>query len=175
MRRRQQQKRWKRCLVRFDWLRKDTSVDVYGCWLFVLLRAFLEGTKTLLLVASWNRDILKNIYAEFCHWTSELIFPGLLNFGDLLQLNMIGHLVSWVVLGRVEDSSIPEPILLTIFAGEREDSITRWRNRFWLVQSLDRPFASFLQGRDSPIVKHYPQIKNPCFVTCVNSALCSKS
>jgi hypothetical protein len=28
-------------------------------------------------------------------------------------------------------------------------------------------------GRDSPIVKHYPQIKNPCFVTCVNSALCS--
>jgi predicted transcriptional regulator len=29
------------------------------------------------------------------------------------------------------------------------------------------------QGRDSPILKHYPQIKNPCFVTCVNSALCS--
>jgi hypothetical protein len=28
-------------------------------------------------------------------------------------------------------------------------------------------------GRDSPVVKHYPQIKNPCFVTCVNSALCS--
>jgi hypothetical protein len=24
------------------------------------------------------------------------------------------------------------------------------------------------QGRDSPIVKHYPQIKNACFVTCVN-------
>jgi hypothetical protein len=29
------------------------------------------------------------------------------------------------------------------------------------------------QGRDSPIVKHYPQIKNPCFVTGVNSALWS--
>jgi hypothetical protein len=29
------------------------------------------------------------------------------------------------------------------------------------------------QGRDSPILKHYPQIKNPCFVTCVNSVLCS--
>jgi hypothetical protein len=34
---------------------------------------------------------------------------------------------------------------------------------------------SSVQGRDSPIVKHYPQIKNACFVTCVNSALCSKS
>jgi hypothetical protein len=31
----------------------------------------------------------------------------------------------------------------------------------------------YFQGRDSPIVKHYPQIKNPCFVTCVNFALCS--
>jgi hypothetical protein len=30
-------------------------------------------------------------------------------------------------------------------------------------------------GRDSPIVKHDPQIKNPCFVICVNSALCSLS
>jgi hypothetical protein len=30
-----------------------------------------------------------------------------------------------------------------------------------------------VQGRDSPIVKHYPQIKKPWFVTCVNSALCS--
>jgi hypothetical protein len=29
------------------------------------------------------------------------------------------------------------------------------------------------QERDSPIAKHYPQLKNPCFVTCVNSALCS--
>jgi hypothetical protein len=28
-------------------------------------------------------------------------------------------------------------------------------------------------GRDSPIVKHYSLIKNSCFVTCVNSALCS--
>jgi alpha-1,3/alpha-1,6-mannosyltransferase len=31
------------------------------------------------------------------------------------------------------------------------------------------------QGRDSPIVKHYSSIKNPCFVTCVNYALCSYS
>jgi hypothetical protein len=29
------------------------------------------------------------------------------------------------------------------------------------------------QGRDSPIIKHYSLIKNPCFVTCVNSTLCS--
>jgi hypothetical protein len=29
------------------------------------------------------------------------------------------------------------------------------------------------QGRDLPIVKHYSSIKNYCFVTCVNSALCS--
>jgi hypothetical protein len=29
------------------------------------------------------------------------------------------------------------------------------------------------QGRDSPIVKHYSKIKNPCFVTSVNTALCS--
>jgi hypothetical protein len=29
------------------------------------------------------------------------------------------------------------------------------------------------QGRDSPIVKHYSFIKNPCFVSCVNYALCS--
>jgi hypothetical protein len=29
------------------------------------------------------------------------------------------------------------------------------------------------QGRDSPIVKHYFSIKNSCFVTCGNSALCS--
>jgi hypothetical protein len=28
-------------------------------------------------------------------------------------------------------------------------------------------------GRDSPIVKHDPQIRNPCFVTCVNSPLFS--
>jgi hypothetical protein len=28
-------------------------------------------------------------------------------------------------------------------------------------------------GCDSPIVKHYSLIKNSCFVTCVNSALCS--
>jgi hypothetical protein len=31
------------------------------------------------------------------------------------------------------------------------------------------------QGRDSPIVKHYSSIKNSCFVTCVNSAICSLS
>jgi hypothetical protein len=31
------------------------------------------------------------------------------------------------------------------------------------------------QGRDSPIVKHYSKIKNPCFVTVVNYALCSYS
>jgi hypothetical protein len=31
------------------------------------------------------------------------------------------------------------------------------------------------QGRDSPIVKHYSLPKNPCFVTCANSALCSYS
>jgi hypothetical protein len=31
------------------------------------------------------------------------------------------------------------------------------------------------RGCNSPIVKHYPQIKKPCFVTCVNSALCSES
>jgi ATP-dependent DNA helicase Q4 len=29
------------------------------------------------------------------------------------------------------------------------------------------------QGRDSPIFQNYSKIKNPCFVTCVNSALCS--
>jgi hypothetical protein len=29
------------------------------------------------------------------------------------------------------------------------------------------------QGRDSPIVKHWSSIKHSCFVTCVNSALCS--
>jgi hypothetical protein len=28
-------------------------------------------------------------------------------------------------------------------------------------------------GRDSPIIKHYPQFKNPCFVNCVNSDLCN--
>jgi hypothetical protein len=28
-------------------------------------------------------------------------------------------------------------------------------------------------GRNSPIVKHYSSIKNPCFVTCINYALCS--
>jgi translation initiation factor 2 beta subunit (eIF-2beta)/eIF-5 len=33
--------------------------------------------------------------------------------------------------------------------------------------------ANANKERDSPIVKHYPQIKNPCFVSCVNSALCS--
>jgi hypothetical protein len=32
-----------------------------------------------------------------------------------------------------------------------------------------------IQGRDSPIVRHYSYIKNPCFVTCVNYALCSNS
>jgi hypothetical protein len=31
------------------------------------------------------------------------------------------------------------------------------------------------QGSDSPIVKHYSLTKNPCFVTCANSALCSYS
>jgi hypothetical protein len=31
------------------------------------------------------------------------------------------------------------------------------------------------QGRDSPIVKHYSEFKNPCFVTCVNYALCRYS
>jgi hypothetical protein len=30
-------------------------------------------------------------------------------------------------------------------------------------------------GRDSPIVKNCSSIKNPCFVTCVNSALFSNS
>jgi hypothetical protein len=43
-----------------------------------------------------------------------------------------------------------------------------------ITMILFTPFPGFL-GRDSPIVKYYPQIKNPCFVTCVNSALCSKS
>jgi hypothetical protein len=30
-------------------------------------------------------------------------------------------------------------------------------------------------GRDSPIAKHYSSIKNPSFLTCVNSTLCSQS
>jgi hypothetical protein len=29
------------------------------------------------------------------------------------------------------------------------------------------------QGRDSPIFKNDSYFKNPCFVTCVNSAFCS--
>jgi hypothetical protein len=36
-------------------------------------------------------------------------------------------------------------------------------------------FVIPVQGRDSPIVKHCSSIKNSCFVTCVNSALCSES
>jgi hypothetical protein len=32
--------------------------------------------------------------------------------------------------------------------------------------------TSTSQGRDSPIVRHYSSIKNSCFVTCVNSAIC---
>jgi hypothetical protein len=40
------------------------------------------------------------------------------------------------------------------------------------VLSLDVG-GTTIKGRDSPNVKHYPQIKNPFFVTCVNSALCS--
>jgi hypothetical protein len=32
---------------------------------------------------------------------------------------------------------------------------------------------SIAQGRNSPICKNYTLIKNPCFVTCVNSAFCS--
>jgi hypothetical protein len=50
-----------------------------------------------------------------------------------------------------------------------------------LAMLLECPFEDtqqrwnvVFQGRDSPIVKHYPQIKNPCFVSCVNYALCSK-
>jgi uridine kinase len=31
----------------------------------------------------------------------------------------------------------------------------------------------YVQGSDSPIVKHYSSINNSCFATCVNSALCS--
>jgi hypothetical protein len=35
------------------------------------------------------------------------------------------------------------------------------------------PFIYPALGRHSPIVKHSSSIKNSCFVTCVNSALCS--
>jgi hypothetical protein len=41
------------------------------------------------------------------------------------------------------------------------------------MKGMKEANAADKQGRDSPIVKHYPQIKNPCFATCVNYALCS--
>jgi magnesium-transporting ATPase (P-type) len=58
-----------------------------------------------------------------------------------------------------------------------------WRK---YIEQFNNPFILLLfasavisvamkQGRDSPIIKHYPQIKNTCFVTCVNSALRSNS
>jgi hypothetical protein len=43
-----------------------------------------------------------------------------------------------------------------------------------LVHAVDGRLEVELDlGRNSPIVKHYPKIKNPCFVSCVNSAICS--
>jgi hypothetical protein len=42
-----------------------------------------------------------------------------------------------------------------------------------LIKTSLNPILVYLQGRDSPIVKHYFSIKNSSFVTCVNSALCS--
>jgi hypothetical protein len=47
-----------------------------------------------------------------------------------------------------------------------------------LTKSIEEFVAKELdmfQGRDSSIVKHYSKLKNPCFVTCVNSALCGWS
>jgi hypothetical protein len=41
------------------------------------------------------------------------------------------------------------------------------------AQEYEETEPSASLGRDSPIVKHYSSIKNSCFVTCVNSALCS--
>jgi hypothetical protein len=46
--------------------------------------------------------------------------------------------------------------------------------RALLVDALEKLAAKEL-GRDSPIVKRYSSIKNSCFVTCVNSALCCSS
>jgi hypothetical protein len=43
------------------------------------------------------------------------------------------------------------------------------------IRDGDGAVAEVLQGRDSPIVKHYSSIKNSCFVNCVNDALCSYS
>jgi hypothetical protein len=42
-----------------------------------------------------------------------------------------------------------------------------------LIKTSLNPILVYLQGRDSPIVKHYFSIKNSCFVTFANSALCS--
>jgi hypothetical protein len=54
-------------------------------------------------------------------------------------------------------------------------SKTRPSTRFSsLSMAFDVLGFSFL-GRDSPMFKNYSYLKNPCFVTCVNYALCSYS
>jgi hypothetical protein len=64
----------------------------------------------------------------------------------------------------VDDPSIYDSTNSSV-ASEEESVILQ-------LSSTQRQILS-IQGRDSPIVRHYSSVKNSCFVTSVNSALCS--
>jgi hypothetical protein len=62
------------------------------------------------------------------------------------------------------------------FSCERHQTLCEGADRFREASRLAVVAARHRRkdlGRNSPIVKHYSSIKNSCFVTCVNSALCS--
>jgi hypothetical protein len=65
------------------------------------------------------------------------------------KLSTVNSQLNWTEWSSVGssllDSSIPQLILLAIFAGEREDSIPRWRNRFRLARVFFWDFEPFIQ------------------------------
>jgi hypothetical protein len=104
-------------------------------------------------------------------------FRLLVDRGHVRPDNVLKVLLALNVFVRVPEAEPPRGQsrrhVLDVVDGRDAEALVLFSQ---VVSYSDHDGALFepgVLGRDSPIVKHYPQIKNPCFVTCVNSALCS--